>query len=99
MNITLISTVCVSPLGIKNTSKNEVYVLADVVHEFVVTAGDVDLADDAGLQTVHQLAQDDAVAEGVLVRHVRKPLADHSLDPSLGFLLLFWLTLAGALER
>lgn len=72
--------------------------LVNVVHVFVVSTGDVDLGDDAGLQAVHQLAQDDAVAQSLLVRYVGKPLPDHRFDPLLGFLLLLGFTLARALE-
>lgn len=45
------------------------YVLAQVVHHLVIAAGGVDLGDDAGLQAVHQLAQDDAVSQYRLIGH------------------------------
>lgn len=98
------STTCVLYQFIPNPffcidAVNNFDLLVNIVHVFVIPAGDVDLGDDAGLQPVHQLAQYDAVAERLLVRHVREPLSDHRLNPLLGFYLLFWFTLASALEK
>lgn len=74
-------------------------VLAEVIHHLVVSAGDVDLGDDAGLQTVHQLAEDDAVAQSVLEGHGREAFIDHRLHPFLGLHLLLGLPLSGTLEH
>lgn len=41
--------------------------LANVIHELVVSTRDVDFRDDARLQSVHEFAKNDAVAEGILV--------------------------------
>lgn len=45
------------------------YSLIKVVHHLVIAAGRVDLRDDAGLEFVHQLAQQHTVPQGILVPH------------------------------
>lgn len=76
----------------------EKHSLVNVVHHFVVAAARVDARNDAGRQTVHQLAQNDAVAQCILERNGRETFTDHSFDPMLSFMLLFWLTLASNLN-
>lgn len=75
------------------------YSLVDVVHHFVVAAAGVDARNDAGRQAVHQLAQNDAIAQSVLEWGGRKAFANHGLDPVLSLVLLFWLPFASNLKR
>lgn len=71
--------------------------LADVVHELVISTRDVHFGDDSGLESVHQLAEDDAVTERNLVGHWREPFTDDAFDPLLGFCFFLGLPLAGTL--
>lgn len=61
----------------------------NVLHELETAAARLDLVDRAGRDLVDQLAQDDAVAQQVLVRLAGQLLAQHGSDPVDNLLLLF----------
>lgn len=74
--------------------------LADVIHHFVVTTGGVYLRHDSRRQAVHQTAQEDTVAEAVLVQLVgRELLAEQRFDPVLRFAFLVFVALASDLPQ
>lgn len=72
--------------------------LVNVVHHFVVPAACVDFGNYSWRQTVHQLAQNNTVPEGILEGHWGETFSNHRFDPVLRFTFLLWLTLSGDLQ-
>ncbi len=68
----------------------------DVFHQFETAAARLNLVDRARRDFVDQFAQDDPVAEDVLVRLAGQFLAQNGLDPFDDFLFLFF---AAALQH
>jgi hypothetical protein len=69
--------------------------LTEVVHHLIIAARSVYSGDEAGLQLVDQLAEDDAIPQDVLVRYSRwEALPHNGLDPCLGLCFLFRLALS-----
>jgi hypothetical protein len=62
----------------------------DVFHQFETPAARLNLVDRARRDFVDQLAQNDAVAQDVLVRLAGQFLAQNGLDPFDDFLFLFF---------
>lgn len=62
----------------------------NILHQFETAATRLNLVDRARRDFIDQLAQDDAVAEQVLVRLIGQFLADDSFNPFDNLLLLFF---------
>lgn len=74
------------------------YLLGDVLHHLELSSRCVYLADGARLDLVDQLAQDGAVLEDIFKSLAGGELgAEDLFDPTLGFLLLFRVTLGSEL--
>jgi hypothetical protein len=71
--------------------------LWNVIHHFIVAARNVDLLDEVWFELVHQLAQENSVAEWILEGFFGKLFTGDGLDPSLSFLLLFNIALSSNL--
>jgi hypothetical protein len=69
--------------------------LIEVVHHLIIAARSIYFGDYAGLQLVHQLAEDDAVPQHVLIWDSwTKALPDNGFNPCLRLLFLLGLPLS-----
>lgn len=71
--------------------------VGDVLHKLELSAGGVDLGDATGHQLVHQVAEDNAVAEDVTEVTVGQGLTKDGAHPLHDALLQSWVTLASDL--
>jgi hypothetical protein len=80
--------------------ENDFYSQVDVLHHLELAAHLVDFGDGAGLDLVHESAQDLSVLKHILVglAAVEELFAEDGLDPIHGLLLLLGIALAGQLQ-
>lgn len=82
---------------IMEKNKNNLFLLIDIVHELVITPGDIDFGDDAWLQSVHQFTENNTITEGFLERNSWESLSNYSLNPPLSFDFFLRLAFASTL--
>lgn len=75
------------------------YLLINVVHHFIIAAGCINTRNNSGCQTIHQFAQNDAIAQCIFICNWWETLADHRFDPLLSLVLLIWFTFTSNLAK